>query len=35
MCGIVIKYLMTTSLSYIAKPDKEDLIVVYQLNLNI
>jgi hypothetical protein len=29
MCGIVIKYLMTTSLSYIAKPDEKDLIIAY------
>jgi len=25
----VIKYLMTTSLSYIAKPDEKDLIIAY------
>jgi len=29
MCGIVIKYLITTSLSYIAKPDEKDLIIAY------
>ena len=28
MCGIVIKYLITTSLCFIAKPDEEDLIVI-------
>jgi len=35
MCGMVIKYLIMASLSFIAKPDEEDLTVVYQLNLNI
>ena len=35
MCDIVIKYPITTSLIFIAKPDEEDLTVVYQLNLNI
>jgi hypothetical protein len=29
MCGIVIKYLITTSLIFIAKPDEEDLIIAY------
>ena len=35
MRRVVIKHLITTSLTFTAKRDEEDLIRIYRLNLNI